>query len=229
MSVVISPSLFAADMGTLEEELAIVDRCGISVLHVDVMDGHFVPNIAFGPDQVKMLRPYCRAEFDVHMMVEEPDRFIPAFIKAGADSITVHAEACIHLHRTVQLVKSFNKKVGVALNPATPVDMVKSILNLLDRVLVMTVNPGYGGQKTIDEMTDKVRELAALKKTCDDKYRVQVDGGINESNMMSIIHAGAEDIVIGSALFEKGRTEKNIRRYLKMIGGPSHESCQNLR
>lgn len=229
MSIVLAPSLFAADMGNLEDELAILNHCDISVLHVDVMDGNFVPNIAFGPDQVKMLRSYCKAEFDVHMMVEEPDRFISDFVAAGADSITVHAEACRHLHRTIQLVRSYNKKVGVALNPATAVAMVKPILNLVDRVLVMTVNPGYGGQKTIDEMKGKVRELASLRAEHGYRYAIQVDGGINERNLAEMIQAGAEHIVIGSALFKRGQTEGNIRRFLALIGGESHEGGQNLR
>lgn len=217
MSVIISPSLLAANFTRLGEEIKKLEKNGINCLHIDVMDGNFVPNISFGPDQIKMLRPVSKMEFDVHMMVVEPDRYIKNFVEAGADSITVHAEATRHLHRTIQLIKSFGKKVGVALNPATPLEELTYVLNLLDRVLIMTVNPGYGGKKFIDDMLDKVKQIASIKKENKYNFEVQVDGGINKDNLINIVKAGATDIVMGSATF-KGDTEQNIKDFQKIIG-----------
>ncbi|WP_232696521.1 ribulose-phosphate 3-epimerase [Brevibacillus daliensis] len=213
MSVVISPSLLAADIGNLSEELALLDQYGIPVLHIDIMDGHFVPNMSFGPDQIKMMRSLCKAEFDVHMMVQEPDRYIPAFVDAGADRITIHVEATTHVHRSLQLIASYGKKIGIALNPGTPVDMCKHVLGMVDIVLVMSVNPGFGGQKSITDMLGKIEELAQLKEQHGYSYTIQVDGGINQSNIASFVEAGAEDIVMGSAIFQKGRTEENMKAF----------------
>lgn len=164
MNITIAPSLLAADMGNLERELNTIKNSGIHDLHIDVMDGNFVPNIAFGPDQVKMLRPISTLRFDVHLMVNDPDRYIKAFVDAGADSITVHAEACTHLHRSIQVIKSFGKKAGVALNPATPLAILHYLYSTLDVVLIMTVNPGYGGQKNITDMNQKIKELSEIKQ-----------------------------------------------------------------
>lgn len=183
------------------------------------MDGNFVPNIAFGPDQVKMLRSSTSMIFDVHMMVLDPERYVKGFAGAGADCITFHYEACRHLHRTIQLVKSFGKKVGVALNPATPVEELKHVLNLLDQVLIMTVNPGYGGQSTILEIEEKVRDLTKLKVKNDYKFEIQIDGGIGKHNIVEFIQAGATNIVIGSALFQKNKTEQNVHEFNEIISG----------
>jgi ribulose-phosphate 3-epimerase len=217
MNITISPSLLAADMGNLEQELNTIKNSGIHDLHIDVMDGNFVPNIAFGPDQVKMLRSFSTLQFDVHMMVNDPDRYIKAFVDAGADSITVHAEACTHLHRSIQVIKSFGKKAGVALNPATPLDILRYLYNTLDVVLIMTVNPGYGGQKNITKMNQKIKELSEIKQAGGYQFEIQVDGGINPHNIMNVIQAGATNIVIGSAAFQKDKTQQNIEAFQKII------------
>jgi ribulose-phosphate 3-epimerase len=217
MDITISPSLLAADMSNLEQELKTVESCGIDSLHIDVMDGTFVPNIAFGPDQVNMLRPVSNMRFDVHMMVENPDRFIASFVDAGADCITVHAEACTHLHRSIQVIKSFGMKAGVALNPATPLGVLSYLYEMLDLVLIMTVNPGYGGQKNITAMNQKIKELANMKRAGGYSFEIQVDGGINLSNFRDVINAGATNIVIGSATFQKNKTKQNIEAFLKIV------------
>jgi len=217
MEVNICPSLFAADLGNLSHELSILERCGIKEIHIDVMDGNFVPNIAFGPDQVKMLRPLTNLKFDAHLMVVDPDRFIEPFVSAGADLITVHAEACKNMHRTIQKIKNTGKKVGVSLNPGTPLEDLKYVMNRLDRILIMTVNPGFGGQKFIDDMRHKIMELKEIKEKEGYSFDIQVDGGINKSNIKDVINCGAESIVIGSALFERGKTESNIAEFYKII------------
>lgn len=217
MNITIAPSLLAADMGNLERELNTIKNSGIHDLHIDVMDGNFVPNIAFGPDQVKMLRPISPLRFDVHLMVNDPDRYIKAFVDAGADSITVHAEACTHLHRSIQVIKSFGKKAGVALNPATPLAILHYLYSTLDVVLIMTVNPGYGGQKNITDMNQKIKELSEIKQTGGYTFDIQVDGGINTHNILDVIQAGATNIVIGSAAFQKDRTQKNIEIFQNLI------------
>lgn len=217
MDIIICPSLLAADMGNLEQELKTVESCGVDSLHIDVMDGTFVPNIAFGPDQVSMLRPISNMHFDVHMMVQNPDRFISSFVDAGADCITVHAEACTHLHRSIQVIKSFGMKAGVALNPATPISVLSYLYEMLDLVLIMTVNPGYGGQKNIAAMNQKIKELADIKQAGGYSFEIQVDGGINLSNVRDVINAGATNIVIGSAAFQRNKTKQNIEAFLKII------------
>lgn len=221
MAITICPSVFAADIGYLAEELKTAEQSGITALHVDVMDGRYVPNIAFGPDQVKMLRKLTTMHFDVHMMVVEPDRYIPAYVEAGADAITVHAEACTHLHRSVQLIKSLGKPAGVALNPATPLEVLDYVYDQLDMVLIMTVNPGYGGQKTIMSLTEKIKQLAAKKAAHGYSFSIQVDGGINRQNLLEIIDAGADNIVIGSAAFQRGHTAANLAEFMTMIQGVS--------
>lgn len=217
MNITISPSLLAADMGNLEKELQTVESSGIHSLHIDVMDGNFVPNIAFGPDQVKMLRPLTTMFFDVHMMVADPDRYIKAFVDAGADCITVHAEACTHLHRSIQFIKSFGKKVGVALNPGTPLEILHYLYDSLDLVLIMTVNPGYGGQKNIVAMNEKIKELANIKQAGGYQFEIQVDGGINLDNILDVINVGANNIVIGSAAFQKNKTQENIVAFQQKV------------
>jgi len=217
MAITISPSLFAADICNLGSQMGMLERCGITNLHIDVMDGNFVPNIAFGPDQVKMLRPISKMEFDVHMMVVSPERNIEDFVKAGADSITVHAEACRHLHRTIRQIKDSGKKAGVALNPATPPEELSYCLGLLDKVLIMTVNPGYAGQKFIPEMKNKMIRVAALKEKNGYDFEVQVDGGINKNNLKDCVLSGATDIVIGSAIFADHDIGCNIDEFKTII------------
>jgi ribulose-phosphate 3-epimerase len=207
MDIKIAPSLFGADLGNLESQIKAVEECKVEMLHIDVMDGNFVPNIAFGPDQIKMLRSKTKLPFDVHLMVQEPDRLIPRFADAGADIIMVHQEATIHLHRSLKLIKSFGIKAGVVLTPATPVDTLKYVLDEMDMVLLMTVNPGYGGQSFIPNSIEKIKDIADLVKGYD--IDIQVDGGINLETAPKVVEAGANVLVAGSFTF-KGDIAKNI-------------------
>ncbi|WP_294464915.1 ribulose-phosphate 3-epimerase [uncultured Anaerofustis sp.] len=205
--VKLSPSIFGADFGRLNEQIKAVEDCNVEMLHIDVMDGNYVPNIAFGPDQIAMLRPHTDLFFDVHMMVTEPDRYIERIVKAGAQMITVHAEATTHLHRSLMLIKSFGVKCGVVLNPATPPDVLKYVLDDIDMVLVMTVNPGGGGGSFNPTMIEKVREIKEM--IGDRDIDIQVDGGVNSDNVKSLVDAGANVIVAGSFAFT-GDVAKNL-------------------
>lgn len=207
MEIKLSPSLLGADLGNLERDIKAVEQCKVDMLHIDVMDGNFVPNIAFGPDQVKMLRSKTDLLFDVHMMVMDPDRFIPRFVEAGADMITVHQEATMHLHRSLSLIKSFGIKAGVVLSPATPVDTIKYVLDEIDMVLLMSVNPGYGGQSFIEKVIDKTNDLTKMLKGYD--IDIQIDGGINLQTAPRVVKAGANILVAGSYIF-KGDVKKNV-------------------
>ena len=207
---VIAPSILTADFADLKNEIAKLESASIEWLHLDVMDGRFVPNISFGPHFVSSLRKVTKMIFDVHLMVEEPDHLIYAFAEAGADIITVHAEACRHLHRTIGLIGSFGKKKGIALNPATPVEAIKWLLGDLDLVLVMSVNPGFGGQKYIPTSTEKIAQLAALKQKNEYSYDICVDGGVNKDNVGKIIAAGCDIVVAGSFVFSAPSVSENI-------------------
>ncbi|WP_080846490.1 ribulose-phosphate 3-epimerase [Cytobacillus gottheilii] len=206
--VKIAPSILSADFARLGEEIKDVEAGGADYIHVDVMDGHYVPNITIGPLVVEAIRPITELPLDVHLMIEQPDQYIEAFAAAGANYITVHVEACIHLHRTIQLIKSYGVKAGVVLNPATPAEMIKPILEDVDMVLLMTVNPGFGGQKFISSVLPKI---AAIRQWADElnlDIEIEVDGGVNAETAKLCVEAGANVLVAGSAVFnEKDRAK----------------------
>lgn len=197
----IAPSILSADFSRLGEEIRAVEAGGADYIHVDVMDGRFVPNITIGPLVVEAARKVTGLPLDVHLMIAEPDRYVPAFAEAGADIIVVHAEASLHLHRTVQLIRSYGKKAGVALNPATPLNVLDYVLQDLDLVLLMTVNPGFGGQSFIEACLPKIHALRGMLDKRGLETELEVDGGVKTDNIERISHAGADVFVAGSAVF----------------------------
>jgi len=205
----IAPSLLSADFANLERDIKELEYLEADMLHLDMMDGTFVPNITFGPDQIKMLRDKTDMIFDAHMMIQNPDRFIHQIAKAGADIITVHQEATLHLHRSIQLIKNEGIKVGVSLNPATPVETLKYVLDDIDMILLMSVNPGFGGQKFIPGVLEKIAKTKEM--IGDRKIDIQVDGGVNDITGKECVQAGANILVAGSYIF-KGEKAENIKR-----------------
>lgn len=212
----LSPSILSADFKNLGQQIRAVDEAGAQYIHIDVMDGLFVPSISYGMPIIESVRSCTEKMFDVHLMIEEPIRYIDDFAKAGADIITVHAEACRHLDRTIEAIKEKGLLAGVALNPATPVSTIVPILGKVDMVLIMTVNPGFGGQKLIPYTIDKVRELKEIIVKTGNKVDIQVDGGVNIDNVEMLMDAGANIIVAGSAVF-KGEIEENVYRFLDLM------------
>jgi ribulose-phosphate 3-epimerase len=208
------PSILSADFAHLAEEVAAAERGGGTVIHVDIMDGHFVPNITIGPPVVKSLRKATDLPLDCHLMIENPDEFIPAFAEAGADWVSVHYEACRHLHRSLTLIAEYGMKPGVVLNPATRVNFIVDILPMVHHVLIMSVNPGFGGQEFIPFSLDKIRHLAELRQEMGLAFRIEVDGGVAHDTIARVVKAGAELLVAGNAVFGAGHPEEDARALL---------------
>lgn len=208
--VKIAPSILSADFAKLGEEIKDVERGGADYIHVDVMDGHFVPNITIGPLIVEAIRPITKLPLDVHLMIENPDLYIEAFANAGADYITVHVEACKHLHRTIALIKSLGVKAGVVLNPATPVSTIQHVIKDIDMVLLMSVNPGFGGQSFISEVLPKIRSVKEMADAYNPTLEIEIDGGVNVETAKLCIEAGANVLVAGSAVYNQADRKKAI-------------------
>ena len=211
----LAPSILSADFARLAEEVRAASEGGGSVIHVDIMDGHFVPNLTIGPPVVRSLRKATKLPLDCHLMIENPDQFIPDFAEAGADWISVHQEACRHLNRTLHLIKSHDCLAGVVINPATPVDTLVEVLEIVDYVLVMSVNPGFGGQTFIPSTLHKLRRLAEIRSQQGLNFRIEVDGGISLHTAADVVRAGAEILVAGNAVFGGGDPRKNAQALLK--------------
>ena len=211
----LAPSILSADFARLGEQVHAAFEGGASLLHVDVMDGHFVPNITIGPPVVKSLRKVTDLPLDCHLMIENPDQFIPSFADSGADWISVHQEACVHLNRTLDLIKSHGCRAGVVINPATPVATLAEVLDIVDFVLVMSVNPGFGGQKFIPASLHKIARLAALRTERNLSFRIEVDGGVALDTVQQVVRSGAEVLVAGNAVFGSGDPKSNAQKMLK--------------
>jgi ribulose-phosphate 3-epimerase len=224
----IAPSILASDFARLGQQAEEALAGGATLLHVDVMDGHFVPNITIGPPVVASLRKVTKAPLDCHLMIERPDEFIESFAKAGADWICVHQEACFHLHRTLHLIASHGCKPGVAINPATPLVAIDEVLPLVHHVLVMSVNPGFGGQSFIYSVLKKIEALVKIRKTRGLEFRIEVDGGVHEGTVADVVGAGAELLVAGSAIFEQGNPRENTSQLLALALGSTKQTVQDL-
>jgi ribulose-phosphate 3-epimerase len=217
--VEIAPSILAADFACLGEGMGAVERGGATLLHVDVMDGHFVPNISIGVPVVASLRKATRLPLDVHLMIENPEQYIPLFAEAGADMISVHQEATPHLDRALTLIREHGCKPGAVINPATPVAMLSEVLGKVDHVLVMSVNPGFGGQKFIPGALEKIRQLKQTRESYNYSFRIEVDGGVGPENVAELVRAGAEILVAGTSIFHTPDPAEAVRAMKQMAGG----------
>jgi len=211
----LAPSILSADFAHLGEQVARAVEGGATVVHVDIMDGHFVPNLTIGPPVVKSLRKATDLPLDCHLMIENADEFIPAFVEAGANWVSVHQEACVHLYRTLHHIREHGALAGVVINPATPVDMLSEVLDVVDYVLVMSVNPGFGGQKFLPNSLHKMRQLSEIRARRGLNFRIEVDGGVALDTVAEIVRAGAEILVAGNAVFGKGDPKTNAEKLLK--------------
>lgn len=209
--VKLSPSILSADFSTLGEQIKILNNVDVEMIHIDVMDGKFVPNISFGAPIMKSIRSLTEKVFDVHLMIDDPSRYIEDFVKSGADIITIHYEADKHIDRTINYIKSFGIKAGIALNPATPVSNIKNILPIVDMVLIMSVNPGFGGQKYIPYTSLKIQEVKKMCEAIGKDMMIQVDGGVDSNNIKKIVESGANVLVAGSAIFRNNNIEENVK------------------
>ena len=209
--VEIAPSILSADFARLADDIARVERAGVTMLHVDVMDGHFVPNITIGPPVVESIRKVTRLQLDVHLMIENPERFVAAFVGAGANAVSVHYEACRHLDGTLGLIRKAGALAGVVLNPATPVEVLEEVLEVADYVLLMSVNPGFGGQKLIPYVLRKARQLDGMRREKKLALPIEIDGGVNRQNLADVVRSGCEWIVTGSAIFHTPDPEATVR------------------
>lgn len=217
MNPIIAPSILSADFSKLKEEIEMINRSEADWFHVDVMDGVFVPNISFGFPVMKTLSKYAEKPLDVHLMIVNPDNYIPQFAEYGAQTITVHLEACTHLHRTIELIKSSNCKAGVAINPHTPVSLLKDIIQDIDLALIMSVNPGFGGQKFIEHSYTKIADVFELKQSKNKNLIIEVDGGVDLHNLVQLRVAGADAFVAGNAIFSTAKPEDTIREMKSRI------------
>ena len=215
----IAPSILSADFARLADDIARVERAGVTMLHVDVMDGHFVPNITIGPPVVESIRKVTRLQLDVHLMIENPERFVAAFVEAGANFVSVHYEACRHLDGTLGMIRKAGALAGIVLNPATPVAVLEDVLEVADYVLLMSVNPGFGGQKLIPYVLDKARKLDRMRREKKLALPIEIDGGVNRQNLADVVRSGCEWIVTGSAIFHTPDPEATVREMRQIAAG----------
>lgn len=215
----ILPSILSANFARLGEEIASVERGGATMLHVDVMDGHFVPNLTLGPPVVESIRKITKSILDVHLMITDPDKYAPLFVEAGADQVSVHYEAATHLDRTLRNIQALGAKAGVVLNPATPVSVLEDILEVADYVLIMSVNPGFGGQKFIPNALKKIQRLARIRQERGLGFRIEIDGGVNHANVEAIVHAGCDWLVAGSTVFHSADCAATVRELQQLANG----------